>query len=706
MRQGGLSSLMTLSPENSVQYIKGVGPSRARMLAKLGVHSVEDLLFLFPRRYEDYSATKRISDLVDGENATVVGTVVSTQVVHSRRNRKLSLVIVRVSDLSGILEAKWFYTSGDKQWIERFADGFAVGARYIFSGAVKREGQSVSMLRPTYEKAEGEVDDFGKIIPIYPLTEGLTQQQVRRLLENAIAAGYAESLTDPVTAELLEKYSFPSKAEALREIHFPTDRAKIKKAFYRIAFEEFLLLQVGIALKRQSRTAMQGIAHAPDGPLVNAFLKSLPFSLTAAQQRVIDEIRQDMESAKPMNRLIQGDVGSGKTVVAAYALIKCIESGYQGALMAPTEVLAHQHYNTLRSFFAPLGVEVRELRGGTPKAEREEIYEGLRTGSIPVVVGTHALIQDKVEFGNLGLVITDEQHRFGVGQRAFLQQKGERVDVLVMTATPIPRTLAMTLYGDLDVSVIDELPPGRKPVITRLVRASNRYRAYEFLRKEVARGGQAYVICPLIEESDAVDLKSVVVEAEELERTYLSGLRIGTLHGRMTSAQKEEIITAFAAGELDVLVSTTVVEVGVDVPNASVMIIENAERFGLSQLHQLRGRVGRSSRQSYCILVSNANSSETLARLEVMTRTNDGFEIAEEDLRLRGPGEIFGTRQHGLPDTRIPNILKFMGVMRVARKEAALIIQKDPQLHHDDHKGLRSELNRRFADWLDLSIVG
>lgn len=706
MRQRELPSRMNLSLENSVQYIKGVGPSRARLLSKLGVHTVEDLLFLFPRRYEDYSATKRISDLVDGESATVAATIVSTQVVHSRSNRKLSVVVVRASDLSGILEAKWFYTSRDKQWIERLAGRFAEGSRYLFAGTVKREGQGVTMLRPTCEKAEGDANSVGRIVPIYPLTEGLAQQHVRRFLETAIGLGYLDSLVDPITTELLDKYSLPSKAEALREIHQPSDPAKIKRAFRRIAFEEFLLLQVGIALKRQVRNAAEGIAHAKDGPLVAEFLTSLPFSLTVAQKRVIGDIRADMESTTPMNRLIQGDVGSGKTVVAAYALIKAIQSGYQGALMAPTEVLANQHFHTLRSFFSPLGLDVRELRGGTSKSEREEIYEGLRTGRISVVVGTHALIQERVEFGRLGLVITDEQHRFGVGQRAFLQKKGERLDVLVMTATPIPRTLAMTLYGDLDVSVIDELPPGRKPVVTRWVRASNRRRAYQFLRKEVARGGQAYVICPLVEESELMDLRSVLTEAEELEKTYLAGLRIGTLHGRMTSAQKEEVITSFASGELDVLVSTTVVEVGVDVPNASVIIVENAERFGLSQLHQLRGRVGRSSRQSFCILVSNASSSETTARLEAMTRTNDGFEIAEEDLRLRGPGEIFGTRQHGLPDTRIANILRFMGVMKAAREEAFAIIQEDPHLIGDEHKALRMELNRRFADWFDLSTVG
>lgn len=697
---------MNRSPESPIQYIKGVGPTRAQLLAKLGVHSVEDLLFLFPRRYEDYSATKRIVDLVDGENATVAATVVSTQVVHSRRNRKLSLIVVRASDLSGILEARWFFTSAEKQWIEKKASEFPEGTRFLFSGTVKREGQSVWMLRPTCQEAEGDSDFAGKIVPIYPLTEGLTQQQVRRFLETAIASGYLDALVDPVLPRLLAKYGLPGKAEALSEIHFPSDPSKVKKALRRVAFEEFLLLQVGIALRRQARNESQGISHAPDGPLTRAFLSSLPFQLTGAQSRVIDEIRADMESPTPMNRLVQGDVGSGKTVVAAYALVKIIDSGYQGALMAPTEVLAHQHYLTLDSFFAPLGIRVRELRGGTPKSEREEIYAGLRDGTISVVVGTHALIQERVEFGRLGLVITDEQHRFGVGQRAFLQQKGDRLDVLVMTATPIPRTLAMTLYGDLDVSVIDELPPGRKPVITRWVKATNRRRAYELLRKEVAAGGQAYVICPLIEESESMDLRSVVAEAEELQRTYLSGLRIGVLHGRMSSSQKEDVILAFAAGQLDVLVSTTVVEVGVDVANASVIVIENAERFGLSQLHQLRGRVGRSSRQSHCILVSNASSSDTVSRLEVMTRTNDGFEIAEEDLRLRGPGEIFGTRQHGLPDTRIPNILKFMGVMKVARDEASAICESDPHLQHSGHQALRSELNRRFHDWFDLSAIG
>jgi ATP-dependent DNA helicase RecG len=693
-------------PDSPVQYIKGVGPSRSRLLARLGVHTVEDLLFLLPRRYEDYSATKRISDLIDGERATVVATVVSTQVVHSRRNRRLSLVVVKASDLSGILEAKWFYMSGDKQWIERKASEFIEGCSYLFSGTVKREGQSVSMLRPTCERAEGAGDSAGKIVPIYPLTEGLSQSQLRRLIENAFSLGYADALVDPVKPELLVKYGLPRKAEALSEIHFPTDVQKIKRAFRRIAFEEFLLLQVGLALKRHARQTSKGIAHSRDGDLVRGFLSLLPFKLTSAQSRVIDEIRADMESEMPMNRLVQGDVGSGKTVVAAYALVKAVESGYQGALMAPTEVLANQHFSTLVSLFSPLGISVRELRGGTAKAEREAIYRGLQDGSISVVVGTHALIQERVEFARLGLVITDEQHRFGVGQRAFLQKKGERPDVLVMTATPIPRTLAMTLYGDLEVSVIDELPPGRKPVVTRWVRASSRHRAYQFLRKEIGRGGQAYVICPLVEESEVMDLKSVAVEAEELERTFLSGLRIGSLHGRMTSGQKERVIREFAEGRLDVLVSTTVVEVGVDVPNASVIVIENAERFGLSQLHQLRGRVGRSTRQSYCILVSNASSTETVARLNAMTRTNDGFEIAEEDLRLRGPGEIFGTRQHGLPDTRVANILRYMGVMKTARDVASNICLEDPMLKQDENKPLRIELNRRFGDWLDLSAIG
>ncbi|MEK7879800.1 MAG: ATP-dependent DNA helicase RecG, partial [candidate division NC10 bacterium] len=522
-----------------------------------------------------------------------------------------------------------------------------------------------------------------------------------------VVEAYASKVPEPLPEPILKRRKFLRLADALSAIHFPENEIAARAARRRLVFDDFFLLQLGLAIRRHRETRQLGLVINPPGELVARFRRSLPYSLTPAQERVWEEIRRDMARPYPMNRLLQGDVGSGKTVVAALAILTAVEAGYQAALMAPTEILAEQHLLTLTALLEHSGVRLALLTSGIKGREREAILGGARAGMIDCVVGTHALIQEGVEFRRLGLAVVDEQHRFGVVQRASLRAKGDNPDVLVMTATPIPRTLALTLYGDLDVSVIDQMPPGRQPVVTASRTEARRAQIYAFLKGEIVAGRQGYVVCPLVEESEVSDLKAATLMAEQLGSEVFPEYRVGLLHGRMGFALKEAVMRAFKAGEIKILVSTTVIEVGIDVPNASVLLVEHAERFGLSQLHQLRGRIGRGPWKSYCILLASGNSSaEARRRLDAMTQTQDGFRIAETDLRLRGPGDFFGTRQSGLPEFRVADLLKDGAVLEEARREALAVVEGDPGLAKPEHRQLREALLARWRGKLDLASVG
>lgn len=687
-----------LAPDTPLSRLPGVGRRTAQRLARLGLATAGDLLWHLPRRYEDRSRWKRIAGLLAGETATVEAEVVEAEEVRTRSGR--ALVRATVADGTGRLEVVFFNQPFRLQQLRP-------GRRLLLSGRVEEGYRGLRMDHPEVEFLEGDDDvpvHTARIVPVYPATEGMGQRFLRGLAWRVVGP-LAERVPEILPPALRRALDLPDRATALRDIHFPPDEERLEAARRRLAFEEWFVMQIALARARGQKRELPGRAHRPDGPRLARFMASLPFELTPAQLRVIDEIRRDMESPRPMQRLVQGDVGSGKTVVAAWALVKAAESGAQGALMAPTEILAEQHARRLRELLRPAGVEVALLTGSQPAAERESVLAGLATGAIPVVVGTHALIQEQVRFADLGLVIIDEQHRFGVRQRALLQDKGRVPDLLVMTATPIPRSLALTLYGDLDLSVIDQLPPGRKPVRTVWLRERQRRRAYDLLAARVAAGEQGYVVCPLVDGSAEENgsgeeaAKAVKPWAEYIARRY-PRLRVGILHGRLPGAEKERVMSLFEQGRLDVLVATTVVEVGVDVPNATVMIIEGADRFGLAQLHQLRGRVGRGAKEALCVLVADPRSEEGRHRLEAMCRTQSGFEIAEIDLRLRGPGDFFGTRQHGLPALRVADPVRDAGLLRQAREAARALLQRDPELRLPEHAALRQEVLNRYGTYL------
>ena len=672
--------------QTDVRYIKGVGETRAAALARLGIHTLRDLITFFPRGYEDRTLMRPIRELVPGENACVRAMLAADPTGH-RISGGRTIVKARAVDDSGSLELTFFNQDYRKSGLHR-------GETYIFYGRVEGTSLRRQMINPILEP-EGRRQLTGRIMPIYPLTAGVSQLLLSRAVRQGLDA-CRELLPDVLPDEVRRAHQLCYIGFAYENIHFPASPEALETARRRLAFEELFLLTCGLQLLRSRRRDVAGPAcRALD---MEPFYKRLPFALTGAQRRAVGDAVADMCAGRPMNRLCQGDVGSGKTMVAAACIWFAAENGWQSALMAPTEILARQHYENLAPLFARFSLRCALLTGSTRAKERREILAGLQSGEIDLCIGTHALLTPDVQYSRLGLVVTDEQHRFGVNQRAALSQKAENPHMLVLSATPIPRTLALIIYGDLDVSVIDELPPGRQKVDTFAVGESYRRRVYAFLRKQVAAGHQVFIVCPLVHSGEEVpdERKAVTAYAKHLQEEVFPDLRVAVLHGKMKPKEKDAVMSAFAAGESDILVSTTVIEVGVDVPNANTMVVENAERFGLSQLHQLRGRVGRGSAKSYCILLSDTQSEQTRQRLKVLTQTNDGFRISEEDLRLRGPGDFFGQRQHGLPALQIADLSCDMRVLTEAQQAARELMARDPELTDPMHAALRARIHELF----------
>ena len=674
-----------------VKYVKGVGPNRIQLLNKLKIYTLKDLITYYPRDYEDRSKPKNICDCEDGEEVLIEA--IPTGKITEFRKGKMVISKLLVRDQTGTCYITW-YNQG------YLRNKFFPTKLYRFFGKVSKKGTRLEMNSPVFDEIE-QTKNTGKIIPIYPLTYELKQSTLRRIIENGLAEVQGK-LEETLPEYILKENNLLDINTCIERIHFPEDFSDYNKSRERLVFEELLTTQLALLkLKNNYEREKNGIAFSKDAKMSDV-INVLPFKLTKAQLRVLEEIDNDMESGKSMNRLLQGDVGSGKTVVAMIAAYKAVKSGYQAAIMAPTAILASQHFESFGSILNQFGIKCELLISSISKKKKTEILEKLQNGEIDILIGTHAMLEENVSFKNLGLVVTDEQHRFGVKQRATIASKGKNPDTIAMSATPIPRTLALILYGDLDISIIDELPPNRKKIETYAVRKGMSERVNEFVRKQIDSGRQAYIVCPLVEENEELGLNSVIELEEKYKNETFSNYKVAYLHGKMKAKEKDEIMEQFKNGEIQILIATTVIEVGVNVPNASIMVVENAERFGLAQLHQLRGRVGRGEYQSYCILKFEGNSETTRQRMKVMCDTNDGFIISEKDLELRGSGDFFGTEQHGIPEFKIANLFEDMGTLKKVQKIAMQIMVDDPLLEKKENEKLNKIIKAKFSSRIEI----
>ena len=678
---------------DDVKFVKGVGPNRVKLLNKLNIYTLEDLITYFPREYEDRSKPKKIKDTENGEECLIEGIAVSK--VREIRTYKKNMTIYKliVRDDTDSCEIIWYNQSYLKNL-------FLVGKKYKFYGKVNKKIGITEMLSPVFDIEENN-KNTGKIIPIYPLTYNLSQNTIRKIIENGLDLSI-DKIEETLPKYIIEEYNLLCLKDAIKRIHFPEELIDFSKARKRIAFEELLTMQLLLlSLKNKYKNQEEGIIFNKDVKMSDV-INDLPFKLTKAQIKVLEEIDKDMESNKTMNRLLQGDVGSGKTIVSIIAAYKAVKSGYQMAMMAPTSILATQHMVNFEKILSKYGIKCELLLGSTSKRKKEDILDRLKNGQIDIIIGTHSLLEENVIFKNLGLVVTDEQHRFGVRQRSTIASKGKNPDVLVMTATPIPRTLALILYGDLDISIIDELPPNRKKIDTFAVRKSMEERVNNFIKQQINEGRQCYIVCPLVEESEEIEAKSVLELAEKYKNEIFKNYKVEYLHGKMKPKEKDEIMQKFKDGKIDILISTTVIEVGVDVPNSNIMVIENAERFGLAQLHQLRGRVGRGEFKSYCILKYQGNSEIIRKRMQVMQDTNDGFIISEKDLELRGSGEFFGTKQHGIPEFKVANLFEDIKLLKLVQSFTEKILQEDPLLELEKNERLRKLVENKMKNRIEI----
>jgi ATP-dependent DNA helicase RecG len=676
--------------ESGIRFLKGVGPNRALKLQKLNIFTIGDLLNYFPVKYEDRRTVKNICEIRE-QGKYLIKVRIFEKPKYSKIKKNRTMIKVICKDDTGFITLTFFNQ-------DFLMDKLIAGESYYVFGSIKIAFGKLEAANPEIEFADKDWKAM-RIMPVYSLTYGLSNNEITKLIKTALET-YSDEIHNILPEYIIKKYGLISKKIAVKNLHFPSDNKKYSIAKRTIAFEKLLIMQLGLFNIKNNLTNELNQIKKIETELSDKLLKSIPYKLTNAQLKVIEEIEADLKSDKTMNRLIQGDVGSGKTVVAVYAMLMAVNSGYQSSMMAPTEILALQHYETIKEYLsrADLNVAVAVLTGSSKAKEKEEILQKLKNGEIDIIVGTHALIEDNVEFKNIGLVVTDEQHRFGVRQRAKFSNKGNNPHILIMTATPIPRTLALMIYGDLDISLIDEMPPGRQNVITSIIGDKDKVKAYDFIKNQVDSGRQAYIVAPLVDESESLNLNSATEIFNELKSSYFSGYKLGLLHGKMSNSEKEEVINKFYKGKINVLISTTVIEVGVNVPNAAVMLILNAERFGLAQLHQLRGRVGRGKYQSYCILANESRSKKSKDRMNILKRTNNGFIIAEEDLKIRGPGDFFGVRQHGLSKFEIQNIVNNVETVQQVQLLSKKIISENPALSGGEYHNLKMEINNLFKD--------
>lgn len=677
-----------------IQYVKGVGPKKARLLKKIGVNNILDVFYYFPRDYDDRSVFSELSYAENKKKYSFEVEVIGhSQILYPKK--KISILKIPIRDSSGLGYLVWF----NQNYLK---NKFKVGDVLRVNGIVNKIGSETQVMNPEYEKKTDQ-NKVGNIVPIYDLTEGLTSNDIIKIVKNSLE-NYKYLIREDLPKYIIEKYKLMDIREAILNIHFPSNKTNLKEARRRLIFEELLILQIGIFMIKKNNIDTNNPILFKRYSEENEFASKLPFPLTNAQKNVLQEVFEDMESNKQMNRLVQGDVGSGKTIIAAMAMNKCVLNGYQAAMMAPTEILASQHYKGLKELFSDKDINIDLLVGSLTNKKKENLLTRLKDGKIDILIGTHALIQDSVDFKKLGLVVTDEQHRFGVKQRAVLSKKAIKPDVLIMTATPIPRTLALILYGDLDISIIDELPPGRKTIETYGVGPNMIDRVNAFIEKQILEGRQAYIVSPLIEESEKLKISSAEEIYKNISEDVFKSYKTGLLHGNMTNKEKDLIMDKFSKGEIDILVSTTVIEVGVNIPNANIMVIYNSERFGLAQLHQLRGRVGRGEHKSYCVLINTSKNKIARERIRIMEATSDGFKISEKDLEIRGPGDFFGTRQHGLPPLKISNLVRDIEILKEVQSIGKNILEADPELKKEEHLSIGRRINILFKDY-DESLI-